>query len=1044
MALRRADNPVDKKAPVKVKLIAQDERAFKQSPAAAPVPVSASGHKEDVLAAVAAVRARRDELQRRMYVDNAITAYLEPPTASSRAPLAMRPGRQQPQTTLPPAYASSPIPTFASPSTALSTPLMEDVSTTGGEPRSQCEGTTRSEYSPAIAGAGDAIAEEAVGAGSEEQGLWVGQELELGQELRDFDRPVSQEDKPQSSLSRSDSASKLSGYKTEAMLMSAQLQEEDKLRVAEQHRRRKLLISADRGPSCSNYDVIHKNLKRLTKTSPTAKPLRTRAMRRYDQVVEAKRLRIEEEQRLRRVEDEQRLTTRGKFAREICMGKTALLRGDETPSRSPGEPLSSTESAAKLSGYKTMGMLAYDQRQEEDKLHAEERHRRRTPNLRHDPQSARPPITHSASTHNLSAYKTKMILAEEQLRQKKKLHLADKERRWKLITSSEKSSAPRIPREKSVISPEMSLVPAATSVISPNTSHIGRSFENLSPTNSFDDDLLGDIVYTAVEDDEDEEDESKGDGELSHGELSQNRSEGEGGEGGTLSSVYVDAGELVSTHDSLPTGTLARLVAALRAGDLELVISLHASSNANLHLPFSFCPDEPYAVHCAAGSKSVALMRWLLEDKHCPTKMKFPQDQPLMNKNGETVLAVAAREGDVRMMRYLVRNVSVTDIPDIVTAHRALHALLEAPGPKPRASLSPLPTPTPTPLSSFRLNAGVQLNSYLASAAFAEQGPEGLEQWGRDKQVALWAVEDKLWAAEGKLVANQRVIDDLKQKLKDAGESAEERGRALKEDRAAMQQQIDALAAERDAAHSERASHAAAADTADAAAQQTAAEIAALQQQVQQLSASREKQTASSSEADALGSEIRNLQQVEVEAEVQLEAAVQAEAEVEVQTEVKLVVGVESQKLADGDAQEGEKGDANAETSEQDQEREQIKRHINRVNSLANTHQPRKSLSSDPPAVNSRSVLSQEQEQMKRHINRVNSINAITDTDQSRKSLSSDSTINSRSFIAQKSGYMEAARLSSIPFNTPPPKAPVQIGWVTLQRKLSEKSLCKV
>jgi hypothetical protein len=126
-----------------------------------------------------------------MSVENAITAYLEPPTASSRAPLAMRPGRQQPQKTLPQAYTSSPIPTFASPSTALSPSLMEDVSTTGGEPRSQCEVSTRSEYSPAIAGAGDAIAEEAVGAGSEEQGLWVGEELELGQELRDFDGPVS-------------------------------------------------------------------------------------------------------------------------------------------------------------------------------------------------------------------------------------------------------------------------------------------------------------------------------------------------------------------------------------------------------------------------------------------------------------------------------------------------------------------------------------------------------------------------------------------------------------------------------------------------------------------------------------------------------------------------------------------------------------------------------------------------------------------------------------------------------------------------------------
>jgi hypothetical protein len=129
---------------------------------------------------------------------------------------------------------------------------------------------------------------------------------------------------------------------------------------------------------------------------------------------------------------------------------------------------------------------------------------------------------------------------------------------------------------------------------------------------------------------------------------------------------------------------------------------------------------------------------------------------------------------------------------------------------------------------------------------------------------------------------------------------------------------------------------------------------------------------------------------------------VQPEAEVEVQAEVKLVVGVESKKLKDGDAQEGTNGDADAEMSELDQEQEQIKRHINCVNSLTNTNQPRKSLGSDPP------------------------------------------TVNSRSFIAQKSGYIEAARLSYIAVLTPPRKAPVQNGLVTLQQKLSEKSLCKV
>ncbi|KAJ1390438.1 hypothetical protein B484DRAFT_289606 [Ochromonadaceae sp. CCMP2298] len=182
------------------------------------------------------------------------------------------------------------------------------------------------------------------------------------------------------------------------------------------------------------------------------------------------------------------------------------------------------------------------------------------------------------------------------------------------------------------------------------------------------------------------------------------------------------------------TPNMERLVAALRAGDLMAVISLHASDNSDLYLPFAFCADVPYAVHCAAESKSVALMRWLLEDMHCPTKA-------LQNKNGESVLAVAAREGDVRMMRYLVGQCGVTEIDDIATAHRALHALLEAPGPPPpqarsiRGARLSLPLPTPATLTTAP-TAGppgaaqrasvfdriADLEVMLASAIFAEQG----------------------------------------------------------------------------------------------------------------------------------------------------------------------------------------------------------------------------------------------------------------------------------------------------------------------------------
>jgi hypothetical protein len=39
-----------------------------------------------------------------------------------------------------------------------------------------------------------------------------------------------------------------------------------------------------------------------------------------------------------------------------------------------------------------------------------------------------------------------------------------------------------------------------------------------------------------------------------------------------------------------------KLVAALKAGDLPLVKSLHLTGNVNLHNPFTVFPDAPYAV----------------------------------------------------------------------------------------------------------------------------------------------------------------------------------------------------------------------------------------------------------------------------------------------------------------------------------------------------------------------------------------------------------------------------------------------------------------
>lgn len=74
----------------------------------------------------------------------------------------------------------------------------------------------------------------------------------------------------------------------------------------------------------------------------------------------------------------------------------------------------------------------------------------------------------------------------------------------------------------------------------------------------------------------------------------------------------------------------------------------------------------------------MGLLEWLIEKQHCPTK-DFRTGEPLVNAAGHTILAVAARKGDVTMMGYCLHHLhsSVQEITDIAALQRGLHAALE-------------------------------------------------------------------------------------------------------------------------------------------------------------------------------------------------------------------------------------------------------------------------------------------------------------------------------------------------------------------------------
>jgi hypothetical protein len=74
----------------------------------------------------------------------------------------------------------------------------------------------------------------------------------------------------------------------------------------------------------------------------------------------------------------------------------------------------------------------------------------------------------------------------------------------------------------------------------------------------------------------------------------------------------------------------------------------------------------------------VQVLKWLTEEHFCGVT-DVVTGEPLLNGLGQTVLAVAARKGDVAMMRYAVHTLrcSVSDVTDLGVLQRGLHAALE-------------------------------------------------------------------------------------------------------------------------------------------------------------------------------------------------------------------------------------------------------------------------------------------------------------------------------------------------------------------------------
>eukprot|EP00598_Pedospumella_elongata_P002210 CAMPEP_0184970710 /NCGR_PEP_ID=MMETSP1098-20130426/3076_1 /TAXON_ID=89044 /ORGANISM="Spumella elongata, Strain CCAP 955/1" /LENGTH=1410 /DNA_ID=CAMNT_0027492679 /DNA_START=68 /DNA_END=4303 /DNA_ORIENTATION=+ len=224
---------------------------------------------------------------------------------------------------------------------------------------------------------------------------------------------------------------------------------------------------------------------------------------------------------------------------------------------------------------------------------------------------------------------------------------------------------------------------------------------------------------------------------------------------------------------------MEKLVTALKAGNMDEVIALHEIGNVNFHFPLTVYPDAPYPIHCAAGSGNVGLLEWLVEKQHCPTK-DFRTGEPLMNAAGHTILAVAARKGDVTMMGYCLHHLhsSVQEITDIAALQRGLHAALESPGPMPSIGFKKPPkSPLVTPSTSFRRYESNDISAHEETATVPDTG--SLQEKAADLAEKLKAAQAAQAPADTAGEGNSESLATLAGNLVSSLESAQEDAAAI-------------------------------------------------------------------------------------------------------------------------------------------------------------------------------------------------------------------------------------------------------------------------
>jgi len=99
---------------------------------------------------------------------------------------------------------------------------------------------------------------------------------------------------------------------------------------------------------------------------------------------------------------------------------------------------------------------------------------------------------------------------------------------------------------------------------------------------------------------------------------------------------------------------------ALLNGDLDKIEQLHGTGNINLRVPFANAKGSYYPVHCAVLSGSLRVLKWLVQDQHCPVHSKNKVSirdldcYAVLTSEKRSVLGLAMENQEIAILYFLI------------------------------------------------------------------------------------------------------------------------------------------------------------------------------------------------------------------------------------------------------------------------------------------------------------------------------------------------------------------------------------------------------